>query len=250
MNKLAIFAAGLLLFFGAMLWFLASADWNGFIRTQIEIQGSKVTSRTVKVEKVDMKLSEGFGGIYGLSISNPVKYEHINAMYLGEVSLGIDIQSLSSSPIVIKSIKSIKPQVFVEFDKDGNNNISDILAAIKANTQSDNVQPIEPPKKKKKESKPETKIAIHEFVLSGVALTLDLTKVNGKTLDLELPTVALDSLGGAEGIEASKLGATIAKEILSEISKQAKEQYQAALKDKAKQKLDEKKKKLLDKLKG
>ena len=43
MNKLSAIAIGLLLFFGAMLWFLAAADWNGFIRSQIEIHGSKLT---------------------------------------------------------------------------------------------------------------------------------------------------------------------------------------------------------------
>ena len=249
MNKLAIVAAALLLFFGAMLWFLASADWNGFIRSQIEIQGSKLTGQPVTVDKVELSLTEGFGGIYGVSFNNPGKYAQKNAFYLGEVSLGIDVSSLTKSPIVVRTIALKKPQVFVEFDEQGNSNINDLLTAINSNIPKSEGGTAEPepapPKKPKKDAKPQPKIAINSLELTGVALTLDLTKVNGKVIDVEIPSVQLESIGGTTGIDADKLGAVIGKDVFSAISDEVKKQYKLALKEK----LDKKKQDLLDKLK-
>ncbi|WOH37450.1 hypothetical protein RI844_19145 [Thalassotalea fonticola] len=242
MNKLAAIAIGLLLFFGAMLWFLASADWNGFIRSQIEIQGSKLTGETVKVDKVDLQLSEGFGGIYGVRFSNPSKYEQPLAFYLGEVSLDLDVNSLTGSPVIIEALTMKNPQAFVEFDKNGNNNFKDLLAAI--NNQIPKPES-EPTPKKKKDSKPEPRIAINKLELTGVALTVDLSKVNGKSYDIEIPSVQLDAIGGVDGIPASELGTVIGNSLFKAISAAAKKQYKQVLKDK----LNKKKQDFIEKLK-
>ncbi|WNC69494.1 hypothetical protein RI845_04940 [Thalassotalea nanhaiensis] len=242
MNKLSAIAIGLLLFFGAMLWFLASADWNGFVRSQIEIHGSKLTGETVTVDKVDIKLSEGFGGIYGISIENPVKYQQPKAFYLGEVSLDIDMKSIGQSPFVLESIVLKKPQAFVEFDKSGNNNLKDLLTAI--NNQIPKSES-EPETKKKKDSKPEPRISINNLELAGVALTVDLRQVNGKTYDVEIPSVQLGAIGGEEGLPASELGAVIGNSLFKEISAAAKKQYKQVMKEK----LDKKKQDFLEKLK-
>lgn len=242
MNKLAALAIGLLLFFGAMLWFLASADWNGFIRSQIELQGSTLTGETVKVEKVDLQLSEGFGGIYGVSFANPSKYQQPNAFYLGEISLDIDMESIGQMPFVLESIVIKKPQAYVEFDKNGNNNFKDLLTAI--NNQIPESESA-PSSKKKKDSKPESRIAINKLELAGVALTLDLSQVNGKTYELEIPSVQLDAIGGSDGLPVSELGAVIGNSLFTAISDAAKKQYKQVMKDK----LNKKKKDFLEKLK-
>lgn len=247
MNKLAIFAAVLLLFFGAMLWYLASADWNGFIRSQIEIQGSKVTGQDVQVDKVDLKVTKGFGGIYGISIANPDEYTQPKAFYLGEVSLGIDVKSLTSSPIILDTITLDKVQAFVEFDKQGNNNLKDILDII-----NDNIPKSDAPEKDSSASKDtssEPRIAIKKLTVANVALTLDLTEVNGKTLDVKIPSVDLNAIGGEEGLPASELGGVIANNLFSAIKKEAEKQYKKGLEDKAKNKLEKEANRFLDKLK-
>ncbi|WNC71376.1 hypothetical protein RGQ13_14760 [Thalassotalea psychrophila] len=242
MNKLAALAIGLLLFFGAMLWFLASADWNGFVRSQIEIHGSKLTGETVTVDKVDIKFSEGFGGIYGVSFSNPSKYKQAKAFYLGEVSLDIDMESIGQTPFVLESIALKQPQAFVEFDKNGNNNFKDLLTAI--NNQIPKSESTSS-SKKKKDSKPEPRISINHLELAGVALTVDLSEVNGKTYNIEIPSVQLGAIGGAEGLPASELGMVIGNSLFKAISAAAKKQYKQIMKEK----LNKKKQDFLEKLK-
>ncbi|NMP17299.1 hypothetical protein [Thalassotalea sp. Y01] len=250
MNKLAIVAATLLLIFGGVLWFLASVDWNGFIRSQIEIVGSKLTENTVTVDKVDLKLTEGFGGIYGIAFNNPSKYQQKNAFYLGEVSLDIDLKTITKQPIVLESVKLIDPQVFVEFEKDGSNNISDLMKIInskfdKNGQPNEDVQTDRPAKQGE-----EKRIAISNLELAGIALTLDLTKVNGKTMDVEIPASKLGNIGGSEGLPASQIGAVVAKEVFSQISKETKKQFEKAAKQQLKDKVEKETKGFFDKLRG
>ncbi|OUS23310.1 hypothetical protein A9Q98_15685 [Thalassotalea sp. 42_200_T64] len=251
MNKLAILAASLLLFFGAMLWFLAAADWNGFIRSQIEIQGAQVLGEPVTVDSVDLQISEGFGGIYGVSFSNPSQFNQPKAFYLGEISLDLDLVSLGESPLIIESIILKKPQAFVEFDQNGKTNIEHLLNTIKKNisVSSEQAEQTQPEQKKKSSDKPEARIAIEKLTLAGVALTLDLTKVNGKTYNIEIPEVELGAIGGTQGLPASELAGVISTNIFKAISKAAKKQYKKALKDKFSDQFDEKKKEFLEKLK-
>lgn len=248
MNKLSMFAVALLLCFGGVLWYLASADWNGFIKSQIEIHGSELIDQPVTVDKVDLKITEGFGGIYGISFANPSKYSQPKAMYLGEVSLDIDVESLTSSPIILEAITLKKPEAFVEFDKSGNTNIQDLLDAINAKLPSESA-PVEVEAKKKNDNKPETMVAINNLVLEGLALTVDLNAVNGEQYDVEIPSINLSSIGGEEGIPVSQLGAEIAKKLLKAIKSEAKDQYEQVMKDKVKDQIEEKKDDLFNSLK-
>lgn len=246
MNKLAIFAVALLLCFGGALWYLASADWNGFIKSQIEVHGSELIEQPVTVDNVDIKITEGFGGIYGVGFANPSKYSQPKAMYLGEVSLDIDVESITGSPVVLEAIVLKKPQAFVEFDKAGNTNIQDLLDVINAKMPKDGA-PVEP--EKKKSSKPETMVAIKNLVLEGLALTVDLNAINGEQYNVEIPAINLSSIGGNEGLPVSQLGAAIAKKLLKAIKNEAKEQYEQAMKDKVKDQIEKKKEDLFNSLK-
>ena len=83
-KKLAAFIIILLLICGGALWFLANGSLNDFIKTQIEVEGSKVTSQQVNVTSVEMKLMEGAGIINGFSLTNPSKYKYKHAFSFEE----------------------------------------------------------------------------------------------------------------------------------------------------------------------
>ncbi len=247
MNKLATFAVALLLIFGGALWYLASADWNGFIKTQIELHGSHLTSQTVAVEKVDLKLTEGFGGIYGLTVSNPAQYQQENALSLGEISLDIDVESVTSSPVVLESIRVSAAQAAVEFDKEGNNNIQDILDAIESHTST---SPEQQKKQKKQDKKPTTKVAINSIVIEKLKLTLDLQDVNGEVMDVQLPDIKLDGIGGTEGLPADKLAIEISKKLLESVKDAAVKHYKNAASDALMDKIGDKANELFDSFKN
>ncbi|MDN3653934.1 hypothetical protein QWY77_14430 [Thalassotalea ponticola] len=253
MNKLALLAATLLLLFGGALWFLASIDWNGYVRSQIEIVGSKLTDNPVRVERVDLTLKEGAGSVYGVTFSNPEQYQQPHALVIDETNLDIVIKSLSNQPIIIENVQLLGSQVFVEFNKNGSSNISELLQNINAKFDqsgepNDEVKTEPPRKQRESQETQETLLIVENLELKDIALTLDLTEVNGKVIELSLPSIQLGNIGGEQGVEASKLGAIIVQRLFKQISVNAKQQFERAAKQRAKEKLKQKASDLFNKL--
>ena len=243
-----MFTAILLLIAGGAFLFLSGDAINALIKQQIETVGSKVTDQSVTVGKVDMKLLEGAGTINGLVIANPSKYKAPSVFSLKEITLDINLKSLTTDLIIIDQIVINKPEAVVEFTESGGANIKDILDAIKKNAGTSQ------PKQENTTAKAEPIIRVNKFVLAGVALTVDLSKLGNKAHQATLADINLTNIGGQAGMPASELGAELAKQALSSIWKQAKKEQTKILKDKATDKIKDKVKEklggLLDKLNG
>lgn len=245
MKKFIIFTIILLLIAGGAFLFLSGDAINALLKKQIEQVGSKVTEQSVTVGKVDMKLLKGAGTINGLVIANPSKYNAPSVFSLNEVTFDINLKSLTTDLIVIDQIVIDKPEAVVEFTETGGANIKDILDAIKKNTAS-----ATEPKPESTTDKADPIIRVNKFVLAGVALTVDLTKLGNKVHQATLADINLTNIGGQAGMPASKLGAELVKQALSSIWKQAKKEQTKILKDKVKEKVKEKLGGFLDKLNG
>jgi hypothetical protein len=249
MKKLIILVGVLVLIAGGAFIFLSGDAINALIKTKIEQVGSKVTEQSVTVSRVDMKLLKGAGTINGLVLANPSSYSAPSVFSLNEITLDINLKSLATDLIVIDQIIIDKPEAVVEFTENGGANIKDILDAIKKNTAGDGTSVSE-----SETGKAEPIIRVNKFVLAGVALTVDLTKLGNKSHQATLADIHLSNIGGESGMPASQLGAELVKQALSSIWKQAKKEQIHILKEQAKDKVKEKAKEkfggLLDKLNG
>ena len=238
MKKLFAIVFILLLICGGALWFLANGSLDDFIKTQIETEGSKITSQQVSVKSVEMKLLEGAGIINGFSLSNTKQYKYKNAFSFDTVVLDINIKSLTEDPIVIDEITINNPQAFVELTSNGSANIKDILDQIEKNLPKTTDEPANTSSK-------EPNIRVTKLTLAKTSLSLDLSALGNKEHQVVLRDINLSNIGGASGLPASQLGGVIAQEALSSIWSQAKKEQQQKITDKITDKLKEK---ALDKL--
>ncbi|MDO6489592.1 AsmA family protein [Colwellia sp. 6_MG-2023] len=248
MKKLILLVGVLVLIAGGAFIFLSGDAINALIKTKIEQVGSDVTEQSVTVNRVDMKLLKGAGTINGLVLANPSSYSAPSVFSLNEITLDINLKSLGTDLIVIDQIIIDKPEAVVEFTENGNANIKDLLEAIKKNTASDNTAV------ESESEQAEPIIRVNKFVLAGVSLTVDLTKLGNKSHQAILADIQLSNIGGESGMPASQLGAELVKQALSSIWQQAKAEQADILKEEAKDKIKEKAKEklggLLDKLNG
>tara|TARA_R110002124_G_scaffold71080_2_gene190403 strand:- start:63709 stop:64446 length:738 start_codon:yes stop_codon:yes gene_type:complete len=235
----------LLLLSGGALWFLANGSLNEYIKSQIETVGTQVTEQAVTVKAVDIKLTSGAGSILGINLANPKTYSQPNAFSLAEMTLDINLESLTSSPIIIDAIVIKSPEAFVQFTQTGGSNIQDILDAIERNTPKTETTAEAPASDSK-----EPKVKVSKIILAGTALTLDLSAFGNKEHNATLPDITLNNVGGDAGLPASQLGSEIVKQALSTIWQQAKATQKKKLIDNAKDKLKEKAKKKLTDLFG
>jgi ABC-type transporter MlaC component len=250
MKKFILFTAILVLIAGGAFQFLTGSAVNNLIKEQIEQVGTKITEQSVTVASVEMKLLEGSGTINGLVLPNPAKYTAPSLFSLNEVTLDINLTSLTTDLIIIDRIILNKPEAVVEFTENAGSNIQDILDAIKKNTASTNQT--EPEEKTTPENSVDPIVRVNKFVLAGVALTVDLTKLGNKAHQATLADIVLTNIGGEAGMPASQLGAELTKKALSSIWKQAKKEQtdilKSEIKDKVKDKVKEKLSGFLNKL--
>ncbi|MBL4764781.1 MAG: hypothetical protein JKX67_05825 [Colwellia sp.] len=250
MKKLLIFISSLLVIGVGAFWFLTSDKLNALIAEQIEIQGKKFTEQLVTVEKVDMQLLNGAGTINGLIIHNPSGFTTTPLFALNEITLDINLKSLAGvrdgKPIVIDTIVINKPEALVEFNESGGSNIQVILDAINKNIPQSSAG-----NETSANQTSSPKIRVKKFVLAGVALRVDLTKLGNTTHKKTLPDINLTNIGGEDGLPANELGAVMIKKALSAIWKAAKDSQKEVLKeqvkDKAKEKVKEKVSELFNK---
>ncbi|MDG1752435.1 MAG: hypothetical protein P8I03_12355, partial [Thalassotalea sp.] len=214
MKLLASIAVVILLACGGALWFLAGGSLNEFIKLQIETVGKQITEQKVAVNTVDIQLTNGAGSILGLSIENPKQYAYPHAFTLGEITLDINVESLTKEPIVIDAIVIKDPKAFVQFTSSGESNIKDLLDIIKKNIPDANEETAE---KEPAGSKPEPKISVSKIILAGTALTVDLSALGNKEHSAVLQDIVLTNIGRKDGLPASELGGVIVKEALSAI---------------------------------
>jgi hypothetical protein len=238
MKKLLLFISLLALFVGGAYTLLNGDVLNKLIKEQIETQGRALTEQSVNVANVDIKLLEGTGKIHGLVLNNPKSFSSMPAFSLDEITLDIDINSLTSNPIILNKLIINNPNALVEFNEKGRANIQEILATIKKNLPPSS-EPITS-SQLSNDGEVEPRVMVKKFVLAGVVLNVDLTKLGNTTHSKTLPDITLMNIGGDTGLPADELGGELLKQALSTILKSAKKQQKEVVKGKLKEKVKDK----------
>ncbi len=237
MKKIAIGLAVLVILLGAGgLYFYSSLD--NIIKGVVEKYGSLATASKVTLDSVKLELTSGNGSLYGLTVTNPVGFSSNKALYLGLVSVTVDVASVrGNGPIVIREIIIDKPQVGYELLNDGTSNLSTIQKntqtyanSLQANVAGSKDKPSA--QEVASGSQPPRKIIIDNLVIRNGQVSISQEMLQGKQLSTDLPEIHLTDIGKDRG------GATagqVAEQILGSITSAAS---QSALTTLAKEKLN------------
>lgn len=198
---------------GGVYYVLNNLD--DLVKAAIEKHGSEATQTAVRVDRVKINLTDGVGTISGLTIANPKGFVMSNAFSLGEVRIGIDLQSLQEEPYIIDEITVLAPQVFVEINEDNKTNLNELKnnlmggmpANSKANTEA-------PPVESGSE---EPRLIIRRITFADGNILARMAVLNNKEYQLKLPSINMTNLGGNKGATPSEL----ASEILSRLTDRA-----------------------------
>jgi hypothetical protein len=225
------------------------------VKMAIEKYGSEAVQTAVRVDKVRIKLTEGTASIYGLTVANPPGFAAPHAFSLGEISVGININSLNKSPIVIDAITVAAPQIFFEINADKKANLDVLSKNLPAGEPA-------PVKDKPEPAAEEPKLRIRKMSLSKAQLEAKVVPLNNKEYSLQLPTIEMKNLGGKNGAPPAQIARQMMDQLLDKVRAEVKKQgigkelkqkvdaKKAELKSEAEDKVDAKKKKATDKLKS
>lgn len=207
----------------------------------VETAGPKITGTDVTLGSATVSIFDGQGALKRLHIGNPEGFTTDEAFDLGEISIAIDVKSVTGDVVRIRSLVVRAPKLVAEFDAAGRNNLNRILENVRASRGATRTQ---------KDAdggdggKP-VRLIIDEFRFEGAEVRA-LAPAFQVDKQLTLSPIVLKNLGARQGgAAASDLANQILRPIIEAAVQAAMKEYLAAQRDKLG---DKAKDQLMDKL--
>lgn len=202
MKRILIFGAVIALAIAGAATYYVASSLDSLIAQLIEHYGSEMTGVPVRVGSVELSLAEGRGSIRGLRVGNPAGYAAGDAFRLGEITVDLDTDSIGSTPIVLDELTVGAPEVNFETDALGKSNFDVIMANLEAYSGGGGDSADDAA------ASDDTRLAIRRFRFEKGSVTADVSRLspNTKPMQVRLPSLALDNLGGKRGATPAEIG--------------------------------------------
>jgi uncharacterized protein involved in outer membrane biogenesis len=195
MKKWLLIGGGLVVVILAGLFYLYSS-LGSLIKTAVEKYGSEITQAKVRLNAAEVSATSGTGALRGLFVGNPQGFKTASAFQLGEISLTLDVGTITSDPVVIKEIVVSAPEVTYELGPQGSN-IDTIKRNVDGYLKGSGT-------KKEAESTAESKkaagrkIVIENLYIRNGRVNIGST-ISDKTMSAPLPDIHLTNIGKQKG---------------------------------------------------
>jgi len=120
MNKFLIAITVMVAIAGIFL-FIILGNIDTIVKQGIEKFGPLILKAPIKLDKVDISVLSGSGEINGMEIGNPEGFKTAYAFRIDRLRIDMDIRSVTSDKVHIKSILIDSPQIMFEGQYSDNN---------------------------------------------------------------------------------------------------------------------------------
>lgn len=183
---------------------------NRVLRAGIETTATKALNVGVKLEEVSLSILAGELELGNLVVNNPAGYQHETLLRLGKADIAVNVKSLLSDTVNIKSMTFDEVSLVIE-QKGLTNNLQEILDSIPKSEK-------EEPEKPKKEKN----LVIDELEISNVDVSVKLLPVPGRadTITLKLEPIKMKDLGTDSKLSMAELVVKILGAIAGGVAQQ------------------------------
>lgn len=180
---------------------------DSIVKAAVERVGSDVTGTEVTLGKVELSLTEGRGSLLGFRMTNPEGFSPDDAFRFDEVTVKIDLASVTSDPVVINEVLILNPVINYEIgDKDSN------LDQIQRNVETYSAAEKSSETEAGGEKAPG--IIIETLIMRGAKAKVVATRFPDNVMSADLPEIRLRDIGKAEG---GATPAAIAEQLMTEM---------------------------------
>ena len=152
---------------------------------------------------IRVELTKGDGLLKDFRLGNPKGFSREELLSIGKGTVDLDLKSIASPVVRIQKVDLNDVSILFEGSGKRNN-----MNALKAQVNERSSRP------EKGKPTQEKKIRITSLVLNNVRLDVRMSGI-AKMGNLNLGTIRMDNLGGADGDTASEIAAKISNEISS-----------------------------------
>lgn len=164
---------------------------DSIIEESVARFGPEITGTPVSLEKSSITPWTGKGSLAGLTIGNPEPFGQENAFALGEISVDIDLSTISEEVVVINRVAIIGPEILYLHDGSTDN-----LRVLMANI-TERLGVTEQPEATDTDS--QVKIIIDEFIFSDGHISASHAFLGDRRIAIDLPELELTGIGREEG---------------------------------------------------
>ena len=195
---------------GTVAYVLTNLD--SIVKAALEKYGSQAVKTQVRVSSVKIRLSQGEGTVTGLTVANPSGFVYPSIIVLDTISIRIEKNSVTSTPVVIDNILISGPEVFYEMKADGTANV-DILRKNLAESGSSTEKQQQGSKGK------EIRLRVGKLVFEKGKVHVRVAKLMDKPYIVELPRLELIDIGKHGGATPAEIAHTMATALVQETVK-------------------------------
>jgi uncharacterized protein involved in outer membrane biogenesis len=210
MKKLliSIAALGVVTIAGSLWWLHNSLDAQ--VASAIRRYGPEITGVSISLSKTTINPLDGRAALYGLVVGNPDGFKTNQALSLDEISLTLDIRSLTTDVIRIKELTLLKPAITYEYAAGGSN-----LDVLRRNIE----RAIGHNKQKAQRSESGKKLIIEHLYVKSASAHVSAELLNGEAVSLPIPDVHLQDIGKkSDGVTAGEVTNQILVSIVQQVS--------------------------------
>lgn len=223
-----------------------SMNLNSLVKQAVEDVGPKLTQTPVKLNEVDITLSEGRLSLRGFVIENPEAFTSPSAFQFDEFTVQLKPESLTNDVVVIQDI--VINGIGITAEQVGTQtNLLEIKKSI------DSYLPPGSPQSQEQSAGQGKRFMVERLRFADANLKVLTEKYGERTV--AVPGFEMKNIGNTEeGVTAEQLASMALKALTDRAKKAAEKEIQNLVTDEAKakvqEKLEERKQEGLDKLKG
>ncbi len=187
------------------------------LKLGIETAATKALNVGVSIEDVSLSILGGSVELENLVINNPPGYQHEHLLEIGSAKVDVDIRSLMSDTVNIKSIMFDEVSLVIE-QKDliRTNNLQEILKSL--GSGQEDKEPAEA-----EDKAPGKQLHIDKLEISNVNVKVKLLPLPGRadTVTLTLAPIKMTNLGKGSKLDTAKLTGKVLAAIAAGVAKRA-----------------------------
>ncbi len=193
--KKVLIAGGALILIVLVAVILLVGNIDTIIKKGVETVGPKILQAPVTLKDVDLSVSSGSGELSGLTIGNPEGYKTEYAFRLGRIAVDLDVKSVTTDKVHIRSVLIDSPQIIYEGALGKKNNLSQLQANVESFTGA-----VRGTDKKAESSESDRtgggkKVQIDHIKIADGTISVSMDILQGKALTVPLPTIELRDIG-------------------------------------------------------
>jgi hypothetical protein len=194
MKRVLGIGGGLLVVVAIAVFFLYSS-LGAVITSAVEKFGSEITQTKITLKEADISATDGKGTLRGFKMTNPANFKTESAVEFDEISMTLDIKTITEDIIVVKDITIAGPMITYEHSSGGSN-----IDVIKNNVDSYlGTQANSSKKSSGDDSSNGKKLIIEKLSIVNGKANVSAAILQGKTMSVSLPNIVLKDIGKSKG---------------------------------------------------